>query len=813
MNCPSCGKPDLDEKQLFCPSCRTFISKPKHAHQASVSTRAMAFLIDFLMLWGTPFIILYALNVYITGKLSLTAIFYSVMWEIRGASANFMIFLSIIGFLIWIAFIIYFILQLAKGWTPGKKYFNLRVEKVDGSHVDFWTMFIVREIWGRLVSTVPIFLGYFWMLWDEKAQTWHDKIANTVVLQLSKTAVEREKKRKKQTTGGIMISMRDNAAAILFFLLLFFVLSIAFSGGLGGANIIDDVVAFITGEAQRGVVAQINGQPIRYEDYSSYYNNKMKEYREKNGSDPEGYQLEQFEDGIWNELVNTILVTQYIEKNGLQATDEEVVFDLTHNPPQDIRSIEAFQTNGVFDMSLYLQAWSNTGDPQLDYFWAQMDARARHTIPRQKLNERILSTVRMTEDELKDEYLKRHQEVSARYVMFDPNKYSSEDITVSDNEIKAYYDEHPDEFKEKAKRRVAYVTFSTVPTAKDTQAVREQAMELLGDAKSGLDFEKLATDYSEDKGSAQKGGDLGYFGQGAMVKPFEEAAFAANVGDILGPVESRFGLHIIKVEDKKTEDGEEKVRARHILLKFDASDETISFAVKSARYFAETVREEPFSAVVQRENFKIDTTAYFQEGGFIPGIGRNMKASKFVFQKMVGTISHPYKYREGYFVFKIIDAQEEQLKTLDDVKAQITSRVKHEKQEEAASQACLAFREKMQDLDLATAAARDSLQLNNPKPFSRSGYVEGGPGRDAAFVGVAFGLDEGLVSKPVKGLRGYYIIEVLKKIPFSEQDFDIKRDQLWAEVMREKQQRIYGAWFQAVKDNATIKDYRDIYFL
>ena len=152
-----------------------------------------------------------------------------------------------------------------------------------------------------------------------------------------------------------------------------------------------------------------------------------------------------------------------------------------------------------------------------------------------------------------DEFLKEQQEQDLALQNFKAN--FDKTTVISDEEIQKYYDEHKDEFY-KDEVKASHILISTVDKdgkplseAKKKEA-KKKAEEVLKKAKAGEDFAKLAEEYSDDPGSASQGGDLGYFGKGQMVKPFEEAAFALKPGQISGIVESDYGYHIIKVFDK-----------------------------------------------------------------------------------------------------------------------------------------------------------------------------------------------------------------------------------------------------------------------
>lgn len=128
------------------------------------------------------------------------------------------------------------------------------------------------------------------------------------------------------------------------------------------------------------------------------------------------------------------------------------------------------------------------------------------------------------------------------------------DLSVSDKEAKKYYDEHPEAFTRPEQVKARHILIKVGPDADEKQ--KAEATETLEEIKKklagGEKFSELAKQYSEGP-SGDKGGDLGYFSHGQMAKPFEKAAFSLKKGEVSEIVETRFGYHLIKVTDKRSE--------------------------------------------------------------------------------------------------------------------------------------------------------------------------------------------------------------------------------------------------------------------
>jgi parvulin-like peptidyl-prolyl isomerase len=172
----------------------------------------------------------------------------------------------------------------------------------------------------------------------------------------------------------------------------------------------------------------------------------------------------------------------------------------------------------------------------------------------------------------------------------------------------------------------------------DTKAARAKAEDLLRRVRAGEDFAALAKEFSQDRGSKPDGGDLGWFGRGMMVKPFEDAAFALKGGEVSGIVETQFGYHIIKVEERRTQAGDdgkpvEQVHARHILISYNSAPRDSGGPPRPPREQARAVledekRERVFEEIVAHRNVRVAEDFKVGESAEAPAPEKSPAATK-----------------------------------------------------------------------------------------------------------------------------------------------------------------------------------------
>ena len=200
---------------------------------------------------------------------------------------------------------------------------------------------------------------------------------------------------------ALMTAMRERMHIVLWVLLAMFLLSMTMGGLVGGANIIDQLFGNIDPST---TIAQINGEKIAPNRFNALVNQQLETIRSRN-QEINDNEINRARETAWDNLLQDILVSQEVERLGISASDEEVLFYLEKSPPPFLTQNPSFQTDGRFDSEKFRQALSN---PQGDE-WAPIEAFMKNTyIPNFKLQKMLDESLVVTESEMINEFTKNN---------------------------------------------------------------------------------------------------------------------------------------------------------------------------------------------------------------------------------------------------------------------------------------------------------------------------------------------------------------------------------------------------------------------
>jgi len=336
----------------------------------------------------------------------------------------------------------------------------------------------------------------------------------------------------------------------------------------------------------------------------------------------------------------------------------------------------------------------------------------------------------------------------------------------------------------------------------------DEAMKIYKQLMSGADFASMAKQFSKDPGSASKGGDLGWFGKGRMVPEFEKVAFAGKIGVIQKPLKTNYGYHIIKV----TGSSNKRYVVETILSPIKASAASKDQVLNNAKDFSYIANKDDFEKEAKLMKYKIlETPQFTKETQYIPGIGVSKNLIDFAFDNSLNTISDAIRVQNGYAVVKVSEIIKEGVKPLSDVKVQLKNLVTREKKYELAKNEIENIKSKING-DLSKVSSVDQrVTLNQTGEFTPSGQIPG-IGLDFNIAEKSIKLPLNVLSDPVKGNNGYYLIKVLSRTPFNDSAYSAQRNSIRDQILQQKKNTFLQDWMTKLKKDADIVDNRTQYF-
>ncbi len=554
-----------------------------------------------------------------------------------------------------------------------------------------------------------------------------------------------------------------------------------------------------------GTLAKVNGYTITRGELDQAVRNTFDTYRQQFGRDPSDAQYDALRDQAWANLVQRILISQEAERRGMAATDEEVVYSIRMDPPQFVRSMEMFQTDGVFDPQKFREGLS---DPLMD--WTALEQWVRATLPLSKVQDLVVWGAKVSEEELREAYDLMNETRTISYMFLDPMSYSPNESLINDELLRDYYSENKGEFIEPEQARLSYVFLELKPSASDTSEVLNDLTSILDEIRGGEDIAELAQIHSEGP-YAEQGGDPGrFFKRGDLNSVMEERLFSMEVGQVTGPFLDASGYHLVKLEEKETLEGEEQVKFRNILRTVTPSQATINALWDKAQRIATATAEDlTLAEAAAPEGLQATETPPFMREGVVPGLAGLPEAKEMAFKMRRGEVRGPLSTYRGHYFIELLERKDERQIPFNEAREDCRDLLLKDMRSDLAFERASALARAAMDADsLQQVAEAESLEVASAGPFTRSGYVAG-LGRDLTLVGAAFAASPDDPPFAVKGDRGSYVVSVDSAEETDPAAFESQKESLARSILQQRQGLAYTAWISALEEGADIKDFRE----
>jgi len=613
---------------------------------------------------------------------------------------------------------------------------------------------------------------------------------------------------------GIITNMRNRMQVVMWTILVLFIISMAIGGLVGGASIGD-----IFGQQNGNHVGSLNGKPILYENFNRLVSDEITRVQSQSGQDISDEDREYIRAVVWERMIQDLLIQEQIEENNIIVSDEEVLYQLKNNPPAFLQGSPAFQTAGNFDLEKYLDAILN---PQGDE-WRPIEQFMQEIyLPNYKLQQMVVNSASTSKQDVIDSYRSRFIDYTVEILHITDKSLENEffksmtEGRPTDQELSELYDKNIEDYQQSEMRYMKYVKWPIVSSSNDSLRTRLEAENLMYRINQGESFGTIANMYTEDPSNnmgegAPKGGELGWFNKGIMISEFDKAAFEAKKGDLIGPILTNFGYHIININDKKIlDDGTEQVNASHILLTVSPGKDTESNLSDTASIFSLDAKEIGFTQLADSLGMTInDASGVQKESIFIQDIGVARDAVRFAFNSDLGDISDVVSNDNFFLIFYLESITDKKTMDFDEVKEELKADFLTTIKENNIENIAIGISEELNGtMNLADISdknpefeyiAEDTGNLvGSFESIGKSNYVSG----------ALLNASVNDILGPFPTLRGQTFIKVLEIGEINQSDFEEKKESLKFSLIIQRQNLIWGNWLQALRDQSDIEDYR-----
>ena len=584
-------------------------------------------------------------------------------------------------------------------------------------------------------------------------------------------------------------------------------------------------------------VAYVNGALISGPEYEKAYRDMLMSFqaRYKSVWNDNLIKIFNLKKRALDSLITQRLMSQAATELGLDVTEGEV--------QKAIMDYPAFQIDGQFDMRRYqalLEAnhmkpedfetsiTSEVLDKKLKQFLfaflniTDQEVLEYYTFANEKVKigfvefkpEDFKKSITIDEAKLK-EYFEKNKEryrvpekINVRYLEIDPKAFKGE-VEVTEKEIQSYYEYNADRYSQPKQVKARHILFKVNEDDSEEvkNTVKKKAEKVLEKARKGEDFASLAEEYSEGP-TKSKGGDLGYFKAGQMEKPFEEAAFALKKGEISDLVQTRFGYHIILVEDIKEAGMTPLENVKGEIRATLANNLATELAhEKGLTLLDQMPYEVDLSAYGKQNELPTQTSEFFSKNAPIPGMEGSEKVTSTLFGLDKNEASSLIELGGKFYIFQIAESKASYLPELKTVKKAVEENFIAQEARSAAESAATKYLKALKDgKSWETLAKDNNRKIQQSKFFTRREEISD-IGNAPALNEMAFklGKDNRYTQKPFVNDKGVFIIRWEGNEGIDEKKFNEEKEAYRDSLAQTKHQRVFENWIQNLRKKAVIE--------
>ena len=473
---------------------------------------------------------------------------------------------------------------------------------------------------------------------------------------------------------------------------------------------------------------------------------------------------------------------------------------------------------------------------------ATFEELIRQGLLEEKFRKLVTDGISVGPEELKDGYRYKNEKVKLDYALIKPEDLEAK-ITPSDAEIKEAYEKNKSKYQVPERRTVRYalldvnelrrtlqipeetlkkqyeankqqyevpnqvhvqhILFKTVgETDALVEETKKKAEDVLKQAKKGAKFDELGKKYSEDPGSKDKGGDLGWIRQGQTVPEFEKTAFSMAPGQISDLVRTQYGFHIIKVLEKQnahTKPFEEvKDSIRTPLLLTEADKQASSTSDQLSRAIRQSSKVS-LDDLAKQYHLTLGQTRPVSAADPILELGTSQDVKDEIFRLRPGDLSLPIRTDRGYVILSVKESLTAHPGTLEEVHDRVIADLKKEQSVQQAKSKADELEKRVKAGEKFDVAAKAlGLEPKTSESISRDGSIPGAA--SGKQLGAAFNLKQGELGAPLSLGQNWMVYRVAEKVEADPASFEAQKKQLTDELLQSKREVAFEAFRSALSD-------------